>query len=646
MSEIENEDYKEKDLVWAKVKGYPWWPSLISQISSKSLTTFGKTIKEKIYTVELIGEKIISKVSSEKIESFSKNYDKHASTKNESLLKIIESAKKICEKKNKKEKENEEQNKGNKNIKDNKDLDNTTKFLQKKKMNDKVILDEELNEEEKDIMMKTIEEPNDNAISTPKNNIKINININVTTNNQNTVNINSFQTQDVINQNKTNPNNLNNSNTKQNNKPNIPKFNSINYSTLAANEKTGNKNNNNKKEKIFNTSSIENNNNVKKSKEDSHLKKEDEKSIKSFKKERIDEEKESKEKKDEKKESNNNEESQEENDASDCEEDNEELILTNDIINESIQKIINCQVQMSNLSSQKTINKELTDLSEKFHELFDKNQNDNDNCEFYYLSKDLIPILMNLTYNKNTEIMSKSSEILSFLNEKIIMEIFNLSQKDQSNLLESLDSIQINNLDKDKSKENNNTNENNLEEEHFKEGQYILDLINKKSTIKSGISDLHTIYSKRGRPKKISTNSEISSDVFSSKINEGIFNINNITNEKNYNEEFIKLISLKDIPKIESEFKELCGDFFENIYDKNNLELDIDIAKIRKKLCLKIYKISRKINPELGRDLLKRMIIYFEYKIRNSNHDKIYTNKIKELFELLKERLYVNDKAK
>ena len=74
--------------------------------------------------------------------------------------------------------------------------------------------------------------------------------------------------------------------------------------------------------------------------------------------------------------------------------------------------------------------------------------------------------------------------------------------------------------------------------------------------------------------------------------------------------------------------------------------MDIDIAKIRKKLCLKIYKISRKINPELGRDLLKRMIIYFEYKIRNSNHDKIYTNKIKELFELLKERLYVNDKAK
>ena len=112
---------------------------------------------------------------------------------------------------------------------------------------------------------------------------------------------------------------------------------------------------------------------------------------------------------------------------------------------------------------------------------------------------------MNLTYNKNTEIMSKSSEILSFLNEKIIMEIFNLSQKDQSNLLESLDSIQINNLDKDKSKENNNTNENNLEEEHFKEGQYILDLINIKHSILRvdiAISVVLTPYTKKKTPIK------------------------------------------------------------------------------------------------------------------------------------------------
>ena len=63
---------------------------------------------------------------------------------------------------------------------------------------------------------------------------------------------------------------------------------------------------------------------------------------------------------------------------------------------------------------------------------------------------------MNLTYNKNTDIMSKSSEILSFLNEKIIKEIFNLSQKDQDDLIESLN----NNKAKETSTNNNNKKNN------------------------------------------------------------------------------------------------------------------------------------------------------------------------------------------
>ena len=632
MSEIENEEYKEKDIVWAKTKGYPWWPSTISQISYKSLTTLGKTNKEKVYTIELIGEKNSAKVSSEKIEPFIKNYDKHANTKNSTLLKSIETAKKMCEKKTKKEKENEEQNKNNKDSKDNKESDTSPKFLQKKRNNDRVILDDEQNEEEKDVKIKNNEEQNNNKISTPKNNIKINININFTNNNQNTYNLNSVQTKDAMNQ--TNPN-PNSNNLKSNTKTNIPKFNSINYSNLAANEKTTNKI---KKEKIFNTST-DNNRDISISKED------EDKSIKSSKKEKKSENKDLDLKLGEKPEKENIEESIEENENEECEEDNEELILTNDIINESIQKILNCQVQISNISSQKTINKELTDLSEKFHELFDKNQNDNDNYEIYYLSKDLIPILLNLTYNKNTDIMSKSSEILSFLNEKIIKEIFNLSQKEKSDLIESLNNNK-NKINKDEIYDNNNNIYNiNSEEDEYKEGLNILELINKKATIKSGSSDMHTIFSKRGRPKKISTNSELSSDVFSSKLNENFFNINTI-NEKNYYEEFVKILSIKDKTKMESDFKELIGDFFENIYDKNNSDLDIDIAKVRKNMCIKIYKVVKKIKPEVDRDLIKKMIIYFEYKIRNSNIDKIYSNKIKELFEIIKERLYVNDKNK
>ena len=632
MSDIPNEDYREKDLVWVKLKGYPWWPSQISQISSKPITTLGKNTKEKIYTIELIGEKNTLKVSSERLEPFNKNYDKHINTKNTSLLKSIELAKKIYEKNSKKEKENEEQNKNNNDNKDNINNDNTSKFLQKKRNNDRIILDDEQNEEDKEIKINSNEEKNENMISTPKNNIKINININLTTNNQHTINLNSFQTKDAMNQ--TNPN-PNSNIIKQNNKTNIPKFNSFNYSTLPANEKTVNKNSN-KKDKIFNTNTDSNN------KENKILEDQDEKSIKSFKKEKNSEEKEDDIKLKEKPKNNDNEESEEENENSDCEEDNEELILTNDIINESIQKILNCQVQISNLSSQKTINKELVDLSEKFHQLFSKNLNENDNYEIYYLSKDLIPILMNLTYNKNTDIMSKSSEILSFLNEKIIKEIFNLSQKDQDDLIESLN----NNKAKETSNNNSNKNDINLEEDEFKEGLNIIELINKKSTIKSGISDIHTIYSKRGRPKKISINSELSSDVFSSKINDGFFNMNNNINEKNYYEEFIKILSIKDKTKMETDFKEMIGDFFENTYDKNNSDLDIDTAKVRKNMCIKLYKVLKKIFPDIKKDLIKKMIVYFEYKIRNSNVDKIYSIKIKELIKIIKERLYDNDKAK
>ena len=635
MSEVENEDYKEKDIVWANVKGYSWWPSLISKVSIKQITTLGKTTKEKMYTIELLGEKFNTKVSSEKIEPFMKNIDKHTNNKNTSLVKSIDIAKRLIEKKNKKEKEkDDEPNKKDKDIQNNTN-DNNPKFLQKKRMKDRVILDEEQNEEEKDIKIKPSGVENIDLLSATGGGVKINININLTNNNQRTYNLNSFQSPEVINP--ATSSNTNNFIIKSNTKPNIPKFSSINYSNISANEKTGNKNSN-KKDKNLN---VINNNNKMQTKDD------EEKSIKSLKKEKKSEEKDYDLKLGEKPTNKNKtEESNEENENSECDEENEELILTNDIINESIQKILNCQIQISNISSQKTITKELNNLSEMFNEYFSKNQDEDDNAEIYYLSKDLRPILLNLTYNKNPDIVSKSSEIISILNGKIVIEVFNLSKKDQKDLIESFTNGKLNDNDKDTSKENNNNNTINLEEEMFKEEKDILDLINKKSTIKSGISDIHTLNSKRGRPKKNSTNSELSSEVFSSRINEGALNFNNGMNEKNYYEEFIKLLSNKDKTKVESDFKDLSDDFFENIYDKNNNGLDIDIAKIRKSVCIKILKVLKKARPDIAIELLKKMIVYFEYKIRFSNTEKIYSCKIKDLFEYLKEKLSDNDKVK
>ena len=443
-------------------------------------------------------------------------------------------------------------------------------------------------------------------ISSPKNNIKINININLTTNNQNMVNINSFHSSNVLSQNNPNNNNII-SNTN---------FNPINYSSLSGNDTNNINKINNKNNNLNQLINID-----------------EESIISSIGKKQNKDENMNNSKKGEKEENNNTVEYNEEENESEEENENDEMIITNDEINEIIKKLLNCQIQMSNISSQKTIITELIKLSEKLNELFSKNPD----LEIYSLTKDLIPILATFTYNKNSEILAKTSEILSFLNGKIINEIFILSPREQKNLIDSL------NDEKDKE-----TNKNEIEEKDYKEGLNIIEMINQKNVYKSNISEnQHVSFSKRGRPKKNSMNSEISSEFFSSK-NEGVFNMkdNFNLNENNIYDEFIKIISCKDKDKMENDFQEISNNFFSNIYDKNNKDLDTYMAKMRKHICIKIFKIVHKLYPEINKDFLKKLIVYFEYKIRNdsSNLDKLYSNKIKSLFEIIKERLY--DKTK
>ena len=656
MIEGENEDkidYKEKDIVWAKVKGYPWWPSIINNISFNNIQRNGENIKEKLYSIEFIGEKNVIKLPKEKIEPFTKNYEQHTNTNNTSLLKSIELAKKIYDKKqntkiiflkenpqdknNKKDKDinisnvnnvinqnlatKKSHDSGDEKSKGDKENEKNIKFLQKKRINEHVILDDndEMNEDdENNDINNSIDNQNKEdkkIISSPKNNIKINININLTTNNQNMVNINSFHSSNVLSQN--NSNNI------------IPNtsFNPINISSLSGNENNinNNKTNNSSLNQIISLDKENIINSI-----DKNKKKEE--SIKNAK---------SEEKEEKNNINNNSAESNEEENESEEENENDEMIITNDEINEIIKKLLNCQIQISNISSQKTIITELIQLSEKLNELFAKNQE----LEIYSLTKDLIPILITFTYNKNNDILVKASEILSFLNEKIINEIFMLSLKEKKNLIDSLNNEKEKDKEKDKDKE---INQNEIDENDYKEGLNIIEMINQKNLSKSNISDNpHMSFSKRGRPKKNSINSEISSEFLSSKT-EGIFNIkdNNNINENNVYEDFIKIITCKDKEKMENDFKELSNNFFNNIYDKNNNDLDADMAKVRKQTCVKIFKLVHQVYPEINKDFLKKVIVYFEYKIRNdnSNLDKLYSNKINSLFEITKEKLY--DKTK
>ena len=171
MIEGENEDkidYKEKDIVWAKVKGYPWWPSITNHISYRNIQTNGENIKEKLYSIEFIGEKNnIIKLTKEKLEPFNKNYEQHINSKNSSLLNNMELAKKIFDKKQNTKMMFLKENTQDKNNKKDKDMNNVNnqnlstkkshdssdekskgekenekniKFLQKKRINEPVIV--------------------------------------------------------------------------------------------------------------------------------------------------------------------------------------------------------------------------------------------------------------------------------------------------------------------------------------------------------------------------------------------------------------------------------------------------------------------------------------------------------------------------
>ena len=93
---------KEKDIVWAKVKGYPWWPGTIRNISCHPNSLNYKGIsKKKTYIIDFIGNKSHGEVTKNDIKSFKQNYEEHCKTKNASLMKSIELAKKLYQEKTK-----------------------------------------------------------------------------------------------------------------------------------------------------------------------------------------------------------------------------------------------------------------------------------------------------------------------------------------------------------------------------------------------------------------------------------------------------------------------------------------------------------------------------------------------------------------
>ena len=82
----ENDSFFEKEIIWAKIEGYPWWPSII--ISKEKNTES----KEYIYSIILIGPYIRSNLNINFISKFKKNYNQYSKTKDKELIEAINQA--------------------------------------------------------------------------------------------------------------------------------------------------------------------------------------------------------------------------------------------------------------------------------------------------------------------------------------------------------------------------------------------------------------------------------------------------------------------------------------------------------------------------------------------------------------------------
>ena len=558
--EIGEGEPKEKDIVWAKIKGYPWWPGIIRNISNHLQTNSKGISKRQKYTVDFIGNKSHGEVTKKDIQSFRYYYEEHCKTKNPSLMKSIELAKKLENK-----------------IGNNKPIDSIDKDTDK--MN---LLNKKRKESNKD-------EENNSNNTINNNNIKINININVTNNNQRTVNINSFS-------------NIKNSNENNDKKKQIKmRKNDKNklkddeeYIYEDDEESDDDENEEIEEEYNYDEESLENElmdikmnnykyiNNRNKNKNRLRLKSKKRKLVrglflnsgKNIKNEIFSE-----------------------NDSEKYDEKNEE-------INKIIQKLVNYQIQMFNTQNQKLIIKELDNLQTAMK----NSENINDNYN------ELYKVLSTFTYNKNSEIVLKSTDLLTSLTYKIINDLFSLSEEEKNLIIKSKQNIV-------------------KDDEYEKlEIKKLCDLIlNKTNNL-----DETSINSKKNKNKKSSN--EDNNDIYNYN-NDKIKSIND-----NLSDNIINII----INNKNENFIQISDDFFKNIYNKNDNGLDKNLAIKRKSACIKLLSLCRKTFPKLDEEYLKKIILFFEYKIRSEDPTlgKRYIKEIDDFYYKLKSIYKENNNEK
>jgi|LauGreDrversion4_2_1035121.scaffolds.fasta_scaffold283989_2 hypothetical protein len=87
--------FKKGDLVWAKIRGYPWWPGIVQSSKVKIGSNKEEINKEIKVLVNFLGDNTHAEIPLQKIENYEKKYEEFSKTKKKNLQKAILLANKL-----------------------------------------------------------------------------------------------------------------------------------------------------------------------------------------------------------------------------------------------------------------------------------------------------------------------------------------------------------------------------------------------------------------------------------------------------------------------------------------------------------------------------------------------------------------------
>lgn len=89
---MSNISFNVGEIIWAKIRGYSWWPAIITGVEDDN--------REKKYGVVFIGDNTHSSLAKKCLEKFEKGLKLYSNTKKKNLQEVIEKAKEIYYNKN------------------------------------------------------------------------------------------------------------------------------------------------------------------------------------------------------------------------------------------------------------------------------------------------------------------------------------------------------------------------------------------------------------------------------------------------------------------------------------------------------------------------------------------------------------------